>query len=80
MKDVALLAARGTAFGAYNFIVGAAAMPAGLLMGGLWAWQGHRVALTVGALIATAAAAALLLIFWEVSRAPAEAAETERIP
>lgn len=66
VKDLAPEDARGSAFGSYNFIVGMASLPAGLLMGGLWSWQGHRLALTVGALIAMAAA--LLLVLWEANR------------
>lgn len=66
VKDLAPEAARGSAFGAYHFIVGMASLPAGLLMGGLWSWHGQRVALVVGASISMAAA--LLLMLWEASR------------
>lgn len=70
VRDLAPEKVRGTAFGAYNFIVGAGSLPAGLLMGGLWSWQGHRVALTVGAAIAIASM--LLLISWDAKRRPTE--------
>lgn len=66
VKDLAPSDARGRSFGHYNFILGAASLPAGLLMGGLWSWQGHRFALSVGALIALVAA--VLLALWEPSR------------
>ena len=63
VKDLAPAEARGAAFGSYNFIVGVASLPAGLLMGWLWWSQGPRVALVTGA--AFALAAALLLMIWE---------------
>jgi MFS family permease len=66
VKDLAPEQARGSAYGSYNFIVGMASLPAGLLMGALWSWGGHQVALTVGALIALASA--LLLSVWEKDR------------
>ncbi len=67
VKDLAPEEARGTAFGSYNFIVGMASLPAGLLMGALWSWGGHQVALVVGALIALGSA--FLLGVWEKGRA-----------
>jgi len=66
MKDLAPEGARGAAFGSYNFVVGIASLPAGLLMGWLWWSQGHRAALATGAAIAVTAA--LLLASWEASR------------
>jgi MFS family permease len=66
VKDLAPDDARGSAYGAYNFIVGVAALPAGLLMGALWSWGGHQLALTVGALVGLGAA--LLLAAWQMNR------------
>ena len=37
VRDLAVPAERGTAFGWYHMLVGSAAIPAGLLLGGLWA-------------------------------------------
>lgn len=51
---------RGTAFGWYNGVVGAAALPSGLLVGGLW--QAGGGALAFGAATALSAGAALLLL------------------
>ena len=64
VKDLAPETMRGRAFGSYNFIVGAAALPAGLLTGWLWSSWGPRVALTLGAGIAMVAA--LQLTIWEI--------------
>jgi MFS family permease len=50
---------RGRAFGLYHGVLGAAAIPAGLLTGALWSGYGHAVALGTGAAIAAAAAVAL---------------------
>jgi MFS family permease len=52
--------ARGRAFGAYNFVVGMTALPAGLLTGALWNAWGPALALEVGAALACAACLALL--------------------
>lgn len=51
---------RGTAFGWYNGMVGAAALPSGLLVGGLWQTGGGMLAFGVAA--ALSAGAALLLL------------------
>ncbi len=55
--------ARGRAYGAYNFVVGVTALPAGLLTGGLWRAWGPAVALEAGA--AFAAVACLALLGWD---------------
>ncbi|MDP9033391.1 MAG: MFS transporter [Myxococcota bacterium] len=57
---------RGRAYGAYNFIVGMAALPAGLLAGALWRISGAEAALCTGA--ALAALASGLLLAWDVWR------------
>lgn len=66
VKDLAPEAARGSSFGAYNFIVGVASLPASVLTGWLWSSWSPRVALTTGA--AMALLAALLLLIWETRR------------
>ena len=60
VRDLVPASARGRAYGAYNFVVGITALPAGLLTGALWRAEGPRVALDVGAAIAGAACVALL--------------------
>lgn len=53
---------RGTAFGWYNMTLGLAAIPAGLLFGLVWHWQGASAAFALAACVA--GAAALLLHMW----------------
>ncbi len=53
---------RGTAFGWFNLSVGIAALPASLLFGGLYAWQGAPVAFGVSASLALAASALLSMV------------------
>lgn len=60
VADLAPASARGRAFGAYHFVVGVAAVPAGLLTGWLWGSWGSKIALVASAAIAAAAALALL--------------------
>lgn len=50
---------RGSAFGLYHGVVGAAALPAGLLMGGIWDRRGAGAAFRTDAVLALAAAALL---------------------
>ncbi|MBK7900195.1 MAG: MFS transporter [Betaproteobacteria bacterium] len=54
-------AQRGTAFGWYNLVTGAAALPSGLLIGGLWQWAGGGFAFACAAAIGALAAAVLYL-------------------
>jgi MFS family permease len=63
VKDLVQAHQRGRAYGAYNFVVGITALPAGLLTGALWKAWGPGQALEVGA--ALAAVAAVALVFWE---------------
>ncbi len=63
VKDLARAGARGRAYGAYNFVVGTTALPAGLLAGLLWRAGGPALALGVGAAFAGAACA--LLLVWD---------------
>jgi MFS family permease len=66
IRDLVPASARGRAYGAYNFIVGIAALPASLLTGGLWWAAGPAAALDVGAALAGAAFVALLA--WDAWR------------
>ncbi len=60
VRDLAPSAERGTAFGWFYMIVGLAAIPAGLLLGGLWTLWSAKAAFLVSAAITTAAT----LFFW----------------
>ena len=60
VRDLAPITERGTAFGWFYMIVGLAAIPAGLLLGGLWALWGAKVAFLVSATITTTAT----MFFW----------------
>ncbi len=60
VRDLAPPAERGTAFGWYYMLVGLAAIPAGLLLGGLWALWGAASAFLASAGIVAAAT----LFFW----------------
>ncbi len=61
VRDLAPDLARGRAYGAFNFVVGVSALPAGLLCGWLWKLGGARLALGTGAALAAAAATALAI-------------------
>ncbi|MBN1773553.1 MAG: MFS transporter, partial [Deltaproteobacteria bacterium] len=62
VADLVGAEARGRAFGAFHLAVGLGALPASLLTGFLWKWQGPAAAFGVGA--GFAALAALLLFAW----------------
>jgi MFS family permease len=62
--DLAAPDARGTAFGWFHMIVGLAAVPAGLMLGGLWSAFGVTVAFLVSAAVAAVATTGL----WRVLR------------
>ncbi len=66
VSDLVVPSARGRVYGAYNFVTGVTALPAGLLTGGLWRASGPAVALGVGAALAGVAGVALLV--WEAWR------------
>jgi MFS family permease len=66
VKDLVREDQRGRAYGAYNFVVGVTALPAGLLMGAVWKGYGPTVALELGA--ALAGVAGVLLLAWDVTR------------
>jgi MFS family permease len=63
VRDLAPSAERGTAFGWFHMFVGLAAIPAGLLLGGLWSFIGAQTAFLVSAGIT---AAASLFFWWRV--------------
>jgi MFS family permease len=60
VRELAPAEVRGRAYGFFNFITGATAIPAGLLMGFLWQTFGAYAALVTGALLAGASSLALL--------------------
>jgi len=60
VRDLAPVTERGTAFGWYYMIMGLAAIPAGLLLGGLWMLWGAKAAFLFSAAITTTAT----LFFW----------------
>jgi len=60
VRDLAVPAERGTAFGWFHMLVGTAAIPAGLLLGGLWAIYGVKTAFLVSSGLAFLATAG----FW----------------
>jgi MFS family permease len=68
VKDLARADQRGRAYGAYNFVVGITALPAGLLTGALWHTFGPAIALGTGAALASIAGAMLLIWDSRVSR------------
>ncbi|MBA2690613.1 MAG: MFS transporter [Burkholderiales bacterium] len=59
IADLAPVESRGTAFGWYYLVLGFAAIPAGVIFGGLWQWAGATVAFSAAA--AAAIGSALLL-------------------
>lgn len=62
--DLAAPAERGTAFGWFHMLVGLAAIPAGLLLGGLWSLVSVKAAFLTSALLAALACAG----FWRFVR------------
>lgn len=64
VRDLAAPAERGTAFGWFHMLVGLAAIPAGLLIGGLWAVFGVKAAFLASAGLAALACAG----FWRFVR------------
>jgi MFS family permease len=55
IADLAPAEQRGTAYGWYNLTTGLAAIPAGLLFGGLWQWAGAPLAFAAAAVLALGA-------------------------
>jgi MFS family permease len=61
LTDVSPPSERGSAFGWYNFAIGAGALPASIIFGLIWQKAGARAAFGLGALIACLAAILLYL-------------------
>jgi MFS family permease len=70
IKDMVGQGQRGRAYGAYNFVVGITALPAGLLAGALWHTVGPAAALGMDATLALVAGALLLVWNARWSRLP----------
>jgi len=68
VRDLTTSDVRARAYGLYNFVLGACALPAGLMTGWLWEAWSPFVALTAGASLAAAASVALLL--WAKGQQP----------
>jgi MFS family permease len=66
VKDMAPPDVRGRAYGFYNFVIGATAVPASALTGWLWQRWSPLVALATGA--GVAAASAVALVAWSRAR------------
>lgn len=66
IQDLAPASLRGTAFGYWNLIKGASALPAGLVIGGLWTLLGARAALVTVALVG-ATTSVLLFRWWRAT-------------
>jgi len=64
ISDFAAERERGTAFGWYNLVLGLAAIPAGLLFGGLWHYAGAPVAFLTAAGLALLSVGLLLAWAW----------------
>jgi MFS family permease len=71
LTDVAPPSERGSAFGWYNFAIGAGALPASVIFGLIWQKAGARAAFGLGALIACLAAILLVLFIPGNSTDPA---------
>ncbi|GLI37135.1 MFS transporter [Geobacter hydrogenophilus] len=62
LADIAPSRERGSAFGWYNFAVGAGALPASLIFGAVWEKAGREAAFGLGAALAALAAVLLLTL------------------
>jgi len=62
--DLAAPEERGTAFGWFHMLMGLAAIPAGLLIGGLWSFLGVKIAFIASAFMTALATAG----FWRFVR------------
>ena len=67
---------RGTAFGWYNGVIGAAVLPASIVFGVLWDWRGSAFAFSVGAASAALASVALVMVRPRSASATGSAAPT----
>lgn len=66
VRDLAGAEQRGAAYGAYNFVIGITALPAGILTGSIWRAWGPGVALSMGA--GLAGVSSILLVVWNAWR------------
>lgn len=64
VRDLAVPAARGAAFGWFHMVVGLAAIPAGLLLGGLWSLYGVTTAFITSSILALIGVS----LFWRLVR------------
>jgi MFS family permease len=62
LADLSPAAARGGAFGWYNFAIGAGALPASIIFGFVWQRSGAAAAFSLGSLLACLAAMLLILL------------------
>jgi MFS family permease len=62
VADLVPAGRRGTAFGWYNGVIGAAVLPASIVFGLLWDWRGSAFAFAVGAASAALASVALVMV------------------
>ncbi|QXE87449.1 MFS transporter [Geomonas nitrogeniifigens] len=62
LVDMAQPAQRGSAFGWYNFAIGAGALPASLIFGGIWQYEGNVAPFLFGASLAGVAALLLIML------------------
>ncbi|MDE1988862.1 MAG: MFS transporter [Betaproteobacteria bacterium] len=63
ISDFASAGERGTAFGWYNMATGFAAIPAGLVFGGVWTWLSGAAAFAMGGVMAALSALLLQRVF-----------------
>jgi MFS family permease len=68
VSDLVEESKRGTAFGAYHFAIGVAALPASLLLGGIWKAAGVAWAFSFGAAMALIAAILAIILMSESPR------------
>lgn len=62
VADLAPSRMRGTAFGLFHLAWGGAALPASLLVGGIWMWVGHAWAFSMGAVLSFLAVLGLIFL------------------
>ncbi len=77
VKELVRPEQRGRAYGAYNFVIGVTALPAGLIRGAAWKAWGPAIALELGA--ALAGVAGLCLLAWNAWRQSAAPIAPERV-
>jgi len=68
VSDFAAADERGTAFGWYHLMLGAAAIPGGLLFGGVWHYWGGAAAFSYAGVVAVLCAALMHFWVWPTSK------------